>query len=80
MQPKNGNIITIFWLPYYRNKANNSKEVIVYNQLTVKNESFLIFDNQKKNRILVFSSKSGLYMLSKSLFWNADGTFHTASR
>jgi hypothetical protein len=48
MQPKNGNIITIFGLPYYRNKANNSKEVIVYNQLTVKNESFLIFDNQKK--------------------------------
>jgi hypothetical protein len=68
MQPNNGN------------KATNSKEVIVYNQLTVKNEFFLIFDNQETNRILVFASKRGLYMLSESLFWNADGTFHTASR
>ena len=42
--------------------------------------NFLIYDNHKQNRILVFASKTGLKMLSESVKWHSDGTFHTKSK
>ena len=38
---------------------------------------FLIFDNHKPNRILVFASPTCLKILSENDFWHSDGTYHT---
>ena len=55
-------------------------EVIVHDTLTKDGKfNFLIYDNHKKNRILVFVSPIGLKMLSDSDKWHSDGTFHTKS-
>ena len=40
----------------------------------------MIFDNKKKNRIISFSSPTGLQALSESEHWNGDGTFYSASK
>ena len=55
-------------------------EVVVTNTLTGRGEPFLIFDNKKKNRILLFCSPNGLHILSKSKTWHGDGTFHCAAK
>ena len=38
---------------------------------------FLIFDNHKPNRILVFASPTCLKILSENDKWHSDGTYHT---
>ena len=38
-------------------------------------EKFLIYDNHKRNRILLFCSESCIEILSMSKIWHADGTF-----
>ena len=43
-------------------------------------EQFLLYDNKKKKRILLFCSESGLEILSKSKTWHSDGTFHCAAK
>jgi hypothetical protein len=61
--------------------ANNLADVKVNDRFTADGHSlFLIYDKPGKNRILVFCSLIGLIMLSKSLKWHADGTFHTKSK
>ena len=42
-----------------KKKANNINEIVVDNTETAKGEKFLIHDNQKRNRNLVFSSPTG---------------------
>jgi hypothetical protein len=40
----------------------------------------MIFDNHKKNRIILFSSSAGLKMLAESRAHYADGTFRCAAK
>ena len=51
-----------------KKKATNINEIVVDNTETSKGEKFLIHnqinDNQKRNRNLVFSSPTGIEMLS----------------
>ena len=42
-----------------KNKATTINEIVVDNKETSKGENFLIHDNQKRNRNLVFSSPTG---------------------
>jgi hypothetical protein len=58
-------------------KGRNINKVIVRNKLTADGKKFLISDNNKKNRIIVFASPTGLKMLSESKKIHMDGTFHT---
>jgi len=44
-------------------KGRNINEVIVKNKLTADGKKFLISDNNKKNRIIVFAFPTGLKML-----------------
>jgi len=62
------------------NRAASLNEVEVSETKTQDGLPFLIFDNKKKNRILVFASKFGIKMLYESKIWHADGTFHTKSK
>ena len=55
-------------------------DVIIEHTLTSYNKRFLLFDNQKKNRIIIFCSDVGLQMLSESSIFHSDGTFHTKSK
>ncbi len=69
----------------HRNKDVNKNassliELIVPEVKTKYGEPFLIHDNKKKNRILVFASPIGLKILSESKRWHSDGTFHTKSK
>ena len=43
-------------------------------------EKFLIYDNNRTNRILLFCSVNGLNILSKAKKWHGDGTFYTAAQ
>ena len=61
-------------------RATCLADVVVHNTKTNSGDKFLIFDNMKKNRILVFASPDGLKALSESKHWHADGTFHTKSK
>ena len=61
-------------------KGRNINKVIVRNKLTADGKKFLISDNNKKNRIIVFASPTGLKMLSESKKIHMDGTFHTKAR
>ena len=67
-----------------KNKRPNPQsmaEVIVHDTMTTNGKfKFLIHDNHKRNRILVFASPTGLRMLSECEKWHADGTFHTKSK
>jgi hypothetical protein len=45
------------------------------NKLTADGKKFLISDNNKKNRIIVFASPKGLKMLSESKKIHMDGTW-----
>jgi hypothetical protein len=64
-----------------RPNAQSMAEVTVHDTMTTNGKfKFLIYDNHKKNRILVFASPTGLKMLSECEKWHADGTFHTKSR
>jgi hypothetical protein len=47
-----------------KKKATNINEIVVDNTETSKGVKFLIHDNQKRNRNLVFSSPTGIMMLS----------------
>jgi len=58
----------------------NINEIVVDNTETSKGEKFSIHDNQKRNRNLVFSSPTGLEMLSKSDKIKSDETFHTRAK
>ena len=60
--------------------ATNILEVDVKDTLTSDKQRFLIFDNKKRNRILIFASPTSLKILSESKKWHADGIFHTKSR
>ena len=64
-----------------KNSKTNASSLsdVVVNDTKTKNGkfNFLIYDNHKKNRILVFVSKTGLQILSESDKWHSDGTFHT---
>jgi hypothetical protein len=44
------------------------------------NNKVIISHNNKKNRIIVFASPTGLKMLSESKKIHMDGTFHTKAR
>jgi hypothetical protein len=55
-------------------------DIDVTNKLTANKEKFLIFDNHKKNRNLVFSSPTGLRMLAESDNLQGDGTFQRHSK
>ena len=43
-------------------------------------ENLLVFDNKKKNRILLFCSDSRIKILSQSGTWHGDGTFHCSAK
>jgi hypothetical protein len=65
-----------------RNKGGSKNaaslgDIVIENKMTSNNEPFMIFDNKKKNRIVLFCSPTGLKILSESLTWHSDGTFHT---
>ena len=55
--------------------AINILDVEVKDTLTSDQQPFLIFDNKKRNRILIFASPTGLKILSESKKWHGDGTF-----
>jgi len=59
----------------------NLDELVVPSQLTVTEDDkdFLICDGKvEKERILIFASRTGLEILSKTQQWHADGTFKSA--
>ena len=43
-------------------------------------KKFLIYDNERSRRLMLFCSLLGLLILSLCEKWHADGTFHTASK
>ena len=51
-------------------------------KLTVDNppQRFLLYDNNKSSRIMIFCSDLGLKILGQSERWHGDGKFHTASK
>ena len=65
-----------------RNPNPTSLSNVVVNDIKTKDGkfNFMIYDNHKKNRILVFVSYTGLKMLSESNKWHSDGTFHTKAK
>ena len=63
-----------------KKNASSLIELIVPEVKTKYGTPFLIHDNKKRNRILVFASPIGLKMLSESKRWHCSGTFHTKSK
>jgi hypothetical protein len=48
---------------------------------TEDDENFLVSDGKvDKERVLIFASKTGLEILSKTVQWHANGTFKTAPK
>ena len=63
-----------------KKNALSLSEVVVPETNTTYGTKFLIYDNKKPNRIVVFASPLGLQMLSEPTKWHSDGTFHTKSK
>jgi hypothetical protein len=60
---------------------HNLDELVVPSQLTITEDdkSFLLCDGKvDKERVLIFASRTGLEILSKTTQWHADGTFKSA--
>ncbi len=45
-------------------------------RLTSEKKTFLIYDNNSSERILIFASEMGLKMLSETFVWHAEGMFY----
>lgn len=46
----------------------------------LNNKQFLLYDNKKENRILIFSTIDNLKILKNNKNWMADGTFWTVPK